>query len=115
MDSSTNEWIVDELRHSLKLIAGGGDAALKRLPDRCCKADELALDYNHFLWSFLDNFDERVDTDQRAALLKVDNLLDAMSGAHNAELWTEAAVCNHPRWEEVRRHAKTALSRMGWK
>jgi hypothetical protein len=51
---------------------------------------------------------------QRASLLDVDRLLDAMSETRQAELWTEEAVRTHPKWQEVREAAKRVLAEFGW-
>jgi hypothetical protein len=44
-----------------------------------------------------------------AALDHLDALLGAMSGARNADLWTESALSESPRWREVRDAASRAL------
>jgi len=74
----------------------------------------LALDFEDFLRAFIGNCGMELSATQRAQLVKVDELLSAMSGAANADLWTEKAVCDHPRWAEVRLAARDAIAVLGW-
>lgn len=106
--------IMKELRSSLCLLAGDGRDALNALPDGCVKADELALDYNNWLEIAVANCGTALRSGQREALAQVDQLLDQMSGASNARLWTEEAVISDDRWEQVRAAAKHAVDSMGW-
>ncbi len=108
------EWITRELQGSLRALAADGQQALASQPDGCCKADELALDYDNFLGAYLGNVGDAVGSLQNAALRRVDELLDVMSGEHNLELWTDDAVCRNPRWAEVRAAAREALAAMHW-
>lgn len=103
-----------ELKRSLRALAAEGDVALSTLPDGCVKADELALEYSRSREAFTSHRGDRLSEEQRAALQCVDRLLDAMSGAENAELWMDDAVRTHPRWAEVRARAGAALRTLGW-
>jgi hypothetical protein len=78
------------------------------------KADELALDYGHFLEVALQNFGAEFTNVQQTALKELDNLLGEMSGSHQAALWTDAAVQGHPKWLEVRKRARDARRLLGW-
>jgi hypothetical protein len=107
-------WLTDSLRRSLEALALPGDAALRQAPEGTVRADELALDFDHFFTAYLGNFGAEWTDAQRHALNKVNNLLAAMSGAENAELWTEGAIIEHPRWAEVREAAQQAMTALGW-
>ena len=39
---------------------------------------------------------------------------DVEKPQENAELWTEEAVVNHPKWKSVRVLARNALAALGW-
>ena len=52
--------------------------------------------------------------EQQTALRRVDDLLSAMSGPDHRALWTDDAVCTHPRWAEVRSQARRAVTALGW-
>lgn len=108
------EWLFQELRQSLKTLAAPGDQALATLPDRVVKADELALDYDNFVQAVLQNFGSEFTSDQSSKLSRINELLSLMSGATNADLWTDDAVRSNPRWEEVRREANEAIRLLGW-
>lgn len=102
-----------ELRRSLRNLALPGDATLATFPDTCVKSDELALEFSDAL-GVARNFRVRFSDSQWASLVKVDELLDLMSGEKNAALWSEQAVLSHPRWEAVRAAARSAMQLMGW-
>lgn len=108
------EWLLQELRKSLRALALPGPEALRTQPDGTAKADELALEYDNFLVSTLDNFESDFTAEQVQALRRVNGLLEEMSGEENAELWTDQAVCSHARWDEVRRLAQQAMQLLGW-
>jgi hypothetical protein len=102
------------LRQSLEALAAPGKVALARVPAGTVKADELAIDYDNFFRAFVGNFGAELSTSQREALSHVEQLLDAMSGQKNSELWTDEAVCSHAAWAEVRAAALSALQELGW-
>ncbi len=103
------DWLRRSLREQLEVLASPADQALARLPDGCAKADELALDFDHYYHAYVGNFGDELAPDVRAALALIDRLFDRMSGAANAELWTDEAVAAHPAWLEVRGQAARAL------
>jgi AAA+ ATPase superfamily predicted ATPase len=109
-----HQWIARELRSALKALAAPGFQALASVPDGTVKAEELALDYDNFVHAYLGNFRDKISQSQRDALLAIDAMLQGMSGQENAELWTEDAVVNHPKWESVRVLARDALAALGW-
>jgi hypothetical protein len=107
-------WIRAELGKALLALSLPGPDALATLPEGCAKADELALDYSHFLEVALENFGSEFSSAQQAALRRLDDLLGEMSGPHQAALWTDAAVQGHPKWLEIRRRASEARRLLGW-
>ncbi len=108
------EWLTNQLRNLLRALASPGEVALSYEPDETCRADELALDYDNFVHALIGNFGVECTAEQRASLLRVDELFDAMTKARQPELWTDEAVRSHPRWAEVRAAAQTALDAMWW-
>lgn len=107
------DWLRRSLREQLELLAAPAEQSLTRLPDGCVKADELALDFENFYRAFVESFGDELSPEARAALRVIDESLDRMSGAENAELWTAEAVSAHPAWAEVRRQATRALEVIG--
>jgi hypothetical protein len=102
------------LRETLQALAAPPDVQLARFPDFVVKADELALDFDHALLLVRQEGGEALSVEQHAALSAVDGLLDAMSGAENASLWTEQALREDPEWDRVRAAAAAALRAFGW-
>ena len=105
--------VLSELRRCLRVLARPGTEALASLPDGCAKADELALEYGDAVIGAR-AFSTALAPAQWSALTQIDALLAGMSGEENAELWSEAAVVAHPRWQEVRRAAVSAMALIGW-
>jgi hypothetical protein len=102
------------LRETLQALAAPPDVQLARFPDFVVKADELALDFDHALVLVRQDGGAALSAEQHAALSMVDGLLDAMSGAANARLWTERALREGAEWGRVRAAAAAALRAFGW-
>lgn len=105
MDGVNREWLFRELRQSLGLLAADGDIALTGLPDGCCKADELALDFGNFRSAIVGTFAAELPPDVVAALAGV----DAALGGIGSKDWSEEAVRSSPAWAAVRERAGVAL------
>jgi len=90
------EWIVSELRQLLVALASPGEVALEHAPAGSCRPDELALDYDNFVHTFVGNFVAEISSQQRSALLGVDELLGSGSDpeqlAHAAFLTEQRRV-----------------------
>lgn len=108
------EWVLFELRQSLRALAAPREVALAAEPAGTVKADELALDYDNFALGALSNFGHEFTPEQSAVIRSVNAALGAMSGESNSGLWTEDAVLRHPAWEKVRALAQKALETLGW-
>ncbi len=103
----------DQFRWSLQALACDAEAQRSLFPDFVCKADELALDYDHWSEVARSFFAGEFSGVQLAALAKIDSRLDAMGrgGAEFEEvLWSEDALGTRPQWEELRSLAKLALA-----
>ncbi len=109
------DWITQKLQGSLRRLATDGSQAQASLPDGGQKAEELALDFTHFAHTYLDAMGDAVGAVGRIALLRVDEMLEAMSGRGKEYLWTEDAVREDPRWEDVRSAARKALFALDWR
>ena len=89
------------------------DLQLARFPDFVVAADELALDFDNALLIFR-QASPVLTPIQVARLQAVDTLLDHMSGAAQAHLWTPEALRTAPEWVTVRGCAQAALAALGW-
>lgn len=72
--------------------------------------DELALELDDVLEPYLANCQHSKTTG--LALRALDHQLDKMSGATNAELWTDEALSDAEEWAAVRRFAARSLAEL---
>jgi hypothetical protein len=101
------------LRWSIQALSQPVEVQLALFPDFTCKADELALNFEDGIYELVGR-DAHVTVDQRGAIDYLDELVTTMSGEHNAEFWTEAALEKHPAWEEIRARARSVAVAFGW-
>ncbi|MGH6816165.1 MAG: hypothetical protein ACREC6_10705 [Hyphomicrobiaceae bacterium] len=113
MEEKEPAWALDELRRSLQAPALPADVQRSLFPSLVCVADELALDFDD--WRRIATARHKFTTDRLSALASVDALLSQTSGRKNAELWTDAALADHPCWQDVRERARQTLRAFGWK
>jgi hypothetical protein len=109
MNDNTELWqaMLLRLKHSLQTLAMPPDIQLGLLPDFVCKADEIALTFNHWYQCVLGNDNRTLSRQQELALEAIDKQLDTMTGKE--QLWTEEAVKSLPEWEQIRIVAREAL------
>src|SRR5262245_51964691 len=88
------------------LLAAGGHAPLARLPEGCCKPDELALDFDNFRAAVVGNFASELPPRALAALAEVNDAF----GRVPRDAWSEEAVRSHPAWAVIRERAGVALA-----
>lgn len=113
MESEAFDFLA-ELRSSLQALAQPAETQLRLYPDGVVKADELALDFEHWRLCALGRHGCEMSADQRRTLDALDQLLAAMSGVSNAGHWTEDALWTDPAWMQVRELAAQALTAFGW-
>jgi hypothetical protein len=77
------------------------------------KADELALDFDHWL-TVVTGAASAINSEQRQALADVDQLLEARSGPAHLGFWTDDALRSDPLWTTVRERATRALAAFAW-
>ena len=70
---------MERLKHSLQLLASQPDIPLGLLPDFVCKADELALEFDHWYVVVLRNFRSEMTVDQLSALDSLDHSLSELT------------------------------------
>jgi hypothetical protein len=101
------------LQHAVQALALPADIQLSLFPDFVCKVDELALDFDNW-WLCIKGRPTTYTTEQLNALNALDDELTRMSGKLHSFLWTEDALRQDKRWEEVRNLAKRVSSTFGW-
>jgi hypothetical protein len=109
-----NPLCMRRLMHAVQALAHPADVQLTLFPSFVCKADELALDFGFFWDCAKSNDGERLTAEQTGILDEIDSQLDSMSGAQDAELWTNDALLENPLWGRTRELAKAALVAFNW-
>lgn len=105
--------IFERLRHSIQLLACQSEIQVGLLPDFVCKADELALDFDHWKDVVLSNFGADLTADQKSCIENIDRRLSALTHL-GPEHWTEHAVRESQEWQRLRSVAIEALQSFGW-
>ena len=112
------EGIWDQFRWSVLALAMDAEVQLSLFPDFTCKADELALDFDHWFRVAKAQFPEEFSNGRLQALEAIDQKLEAMSfgGPLFDEFgWGEDALRTRSEWSEVRSLAKHASHQFGWR
>lgn len=106
--------VLANLRYSLQLLAAAAPDQIAHFlpPDFAFKADEMALDFEH--WATCVDTYWTLTEEQTAQLTELDAYLASLSGPPNAAFWTDEALVSDPRWEQVRALAQAALTSFQW-
>jgi hypothetical protein len=113
MKTVVRRGIFERLKHSIQLLACSPEIQLKMLPQFVRKADELALDFDHWREVALDNFRSELTSHQLSCLDAIDSTLSELTRV-GTESWTEDAVRESGEWKAVRTLAVAALDSFGW-
>lgn len=116
-ENTLRSWQFRQLKWSLQGLATSGSDQRALFPDYAVKADELALDFDHWASVIRGNYETELSASQAQSLAAIDRQFATMSrdGAEfDLELWTEAAVSTSEYWADVRRLAASALEVFGW-
>jgi hypothetical protein len=116
-ENALRAWHLRELKWSLQALAMPASDQLSLFPQVAAKADELALDFDHWASVVNDNYAEELSSVQIDALAVISQTFKTMSGHaadFEAELWTEDAVRSSSHWDDIRRLAANALEAFGW-
>src|ERR1700727_1049497 len=100
--------IFERLKHSVQLLASPAAIQLQLLPPFVCKADELALEFDHWQEVVLHNYGKQLSADQACAVKILKEKLHSLTLA-GAEHWTDESVRNSPEWQNVRSLAADVL------
>jgi hypothetical protein len=116
-ENPERSWHFKQLRRSLQALAISGSGQRALFPDFVVKADELALDFDHWFAAIRSNYASDLTRLQADALAMIDQKLTTISrdGAEfDVELWTDEALNSSEHWADVRRLAASALEAFGW-
>jgi len=111
---ANEEWRLKRLIESLQLLAADHDVQLSSLPDFVNATSEIVSTFDECLLIIVPLIKGEVINDEQAAKIReIDQELGRMD--EDKELWTDLALQNDPRWEEVRSRAKELLFLFGEK
>ena len=116
-ENALRSWHFKQLKWSLQALAAAGSDQLALFPDFVVKADELALDFDHWADVVRTNYETELTRPQAESLDAINRKLSTMSRdgvEFDVELWTEAALCSSEHWAGVRRLAASALEAFEW-
>jgi hypothetical protein len=95
-------------------LACPADIQLELLAAFVCKADEIALNFDHWRSTTVSNYRNELTSEQISSLEALDGELAEISRT-GAEVWTEAAVREFQQWRKLRERAAISLSLFGWR
>jgi hypothetical protein len=116
-ENPERSWQFKQLRRSLQALAISGSGQRALFSDIVVKADELALDFDHWFAVVRSHYARDLTQAQADALAGIDRKLAIISrdGAEfDVELWTDEALTGSEHWADVRRLAASALEAFGW-
>ena len=108
-------WCLQQLQQSVQALALPATTQLALFPDFVCKAEELALGFDHWWLCVSSRATGVLMGDQQRLLQEIDSRLSLMSGAENAQLWSDDALRTDPAWQRVRQLAQETLVAFDWK
>jgi hypothetical protein len=108
------EWLLNGLRKAVSRLASDSSAQLEWLQGGRVHPDELALEFDQFHKSVLDNFSSEFGEAALRQLSALDEHLIRMSGSENAALWSDVGIRDAQEWAQVRELAAAALAAGGW-
>jgi hypothetical protein len=116
-DDTRRTWHFTELKWALQALAAPALEQCGLFPEWVVKANELALDFDHWASVMIGNYERELTEAQATGLKDIDRKLNAMtrSGADFDEgLWDDPALHSSPHWAEVRVLAARTLAAFDW-
>lgn len=106
-----------QLRWCLQALAVCGSVQGALFPDAARKPELLVLDFDRCATLVLSSGEGDLSASQSDALVILDQKLKTMTRdgeEFDVDLWSAAALSESAHWEDVRRHAHSALAAFGW-
>ena len=110
-------WHFKQLRWSLQGLVASASAQQSLFPERTVTADELAIDFDHWLDVMRQRYATEMDAAQTQSLDAIEHAFGRMSrdaAELDADIWSEAALRASEDWHSIRRLAAAALEAFGW-
>lgn len=106
------DWVAVELHRSLQVLAAEAQGQVDCYPPGADIMGELGTDYLHFAETIFTYW--VLSPNQALQLKSLTDFFHAVDNPAADAFWTIEALYTDPRWDEVRRLAKQALSSLGW-
>jgi len=106
------DWVAEQLRRSLQVLAAEAQRQVDFYPPNSDIMGELATDYLHFAETIFTYW--KLSPNQALQLKALADFFHALDRPEEEKFWTVQALYDDPRWNEVRRLAKHALSSLEW-
>ena len=116
-EQEVREGVWNQFRWSIQALAMDADVQRSLFPDFTCKADELALDFDHWFKVAQGHFAKQFSNEQLVAIRAIDQKLTTMSNGGSGfdeALWWDDSLATRSEWQEVRSLAMHALQQFGW-
>lgn len=116
-DAAQRAWHFKQLRWSLQSLAAAGSEQPLLFPEHVKRADDLALDFDHWSSFVRDTYGPELAAAQVEALAAIDRKLSTMTregSEFDLDLWTDAALRSSDQWAEIRLLAAGALEAFEW-
>ena len=101
------------LRQSLHALALAPSDQPALFPEYVRTGNTLARDFDNWAAVVAANYEDDLSNDQRQALAAINQRLSAMS-EDDPDVWSQTALVEDERWDEIRRLARAALDAFGW-
>ena len=106
------DWVAEQLRQSLQVLAAEAQEQVDHFHPGSDIISELVTDYNHFAETIFTYW--ILSPNQALQLKTLKDYFQALDDPATDDFWTVKALYSDPRWNEVRRLAKHALSSLEW-
>lgn len=97
-----------ELRAAVGHLGLPGRDAVVRMGSPGRTADRMAHRFDEAYTQWVDTLSDLPGEALLASLQRIDAALLELAKPENRDLWSDDALCAHPAWEGLRRHAREA-------
>jgi hypothetical protein len=113
MQPSEKDDHFQSLKWSLQALAAVPSEQPALFPEYERTGNTLARDFDNWSAVVCANYEDDLSHDQRQALAAINQRLSAMSD-DDPDVWSQTALIEDERWDEIRRLACAALDTFGW-
>lgn len=105
--------MLDKIKWAVQALAQPVEIQIGLFPDFVNVADELALTWEEAVYD-LEEYSKFLSDDKLIAIRSLDEAILAISGENNYEFWTDTALRESNKWNEIRAIASNVAKTMNW-